>query len=120
MRSTTNPANSELTADEPEKITNTPAARVALSPFSSKIEVWWKTSAVETRPGVPSDNANNQKSVELKTPRFLTKPEAACRVSETGGSDEPSGCSPRSSGRFLTTKRVTGMIKAIATTPNTP
>ena len=65
MRSTAKPASSELTADEPEKITNTPAARVALSPFSSKMDVWWKTNAVETRPGVPNDQASSQKLMEL-------------------------------------------------------
>ena len=120
MRSTTNPAISELTAEDAEKITNTPAANVALKPFSSKMDVWWKTSAVDTRPGVPRDNASNQKLMEPKTRLSLRTPDWAALVSENGGSDLPSGNIPMSSGRFLTTKRVTGMISTMATTPITP
>ena len=119
MRSTTNPAARELTADDPEKITNTPAAKVALNPFSSKIEVWWNTKAVDTNPGVPKDNANSQKFKELNARMSRRKPDAACLDSDTGGSSLPSGNIPISSGRFLTTSKVTGTINRTATTPIT-
>ena len=50
---------------------------------------------------------------------FLT-PDMACLVSETRGSGDPSGNIPMSSGLFLTTSRVTGMINTMATAPITP
>ena len=52
-------------ADEAENIANAPAARVALSSFSRKMDAWWNISAVVTRLGELSDNARSQKPGEL-------------------------------------------------------
>ena len=65
VRSDTNPDASELTADETENIANAPAARVALSSFSRKMDAWWNISAVVIRLGELSDNDSSQKPGEL-------------------------------------------------------
>ena len=83
------------------------------------MDVWWKTNAVETRPGVPRDNASSQKLAELKTRVSRRTPDMTCLVSDTGGSGDPSGKSPTSSGRFLTINRLTGTINMMAKAPIT-
>ena len=59
--STANPAANEHTADAAEYRAKELAATVALSPFSSNIDAWWKIRAVLTRLGVLRAMASSQK-----------------------------------------------------------